>query len=190
MHLSGRWRGLLLWSDFWRKALKYYTWWNPSTNTLSRICLTLMERSSKMLPRWLIGDYCICNESLIVAGRAGLWRTERRTERATRSIREELRASHKMAARGSTQRTGRETPIGISHDICYITWYLLCQIEKAVVSHRLTTSPCALVAGQYGWLVIRPHMKKLWHIFKQDWQHGTDHETSGVCQVWWFIQVG
>ncbi|XP_065910732.1 endoplasmin-like [Dysidea avara] len=25
------------------------------------------------------------------------------------------------------------------------------QIEKAVVSHRLTTSPCALVAGQYGW---------------------------------------
>ena len=154
MHLSDRWRGLLLWSDFWRKALKYYTWWNPSMNTLSRTCRTLMERSSKMLPRWLIGDYCIWNKSLIAAGRVGLWRTEWRAERATRSIREELRASHKMAARGSTQRTGRGT-------YWYISWYLLCQIEKAVVSHRLTTSPCALVAGQYGWLVIWPDTKKV-----------------------------
>ena len=25
------------------------------------------------------------------------------------------------------------------------------QIDKAVVSNRLTDSPCALVAGQYGW---------------------------------------
>ncbi len=25
------------------------------------------------------------------------------------------------------------------------------QIEKAVVSNRLTSSPCAIVAGQYGW---------------------------------------
>lgn len=27
-------------------------------------------------------------------------------------------------------------------------------IEKAVVSNRLTESPCALVAGQYGWCVL------------------------------------
>ena len=27
------------------------------------------------------------------------------------------------------------------------------QIDKAVVSNRLTDSPCALVAGQYGWWV-------------------------------------
>lgn len=25
------------------------------------------------------------------------------------------------------------------------------QIEKATISERLSTSPCALVAGQYGW---------------------------------------
>ena len=27
----------------------------------------------------------------------------------------------------------------------------LFQIEKATISERLTTSPCALVASQYGW---------------------------------------
>lgn len=27
----------------------------------------------------------------------------------------------------------------------------LLQIEKAVLSQRLTSSPCALVASQYGW---------------------------------------
>lgn len=28
---------------------------------------------------------------------------------------------------------------------------VIYQIEKAVVSNRLTSSPCAIVAGQYGW---------------------------------------
>jgi len=27
----------------------------------------------------------------------------------------------------------------------------LLQIEKAIISQRLTNSPCALVASQYGW---------------------------------------
>lgn len=29
--------------------------------------------------------------------------------------------------------------------------YTIFQIEKAVLSQRLTSSPCALVASQYGW---------------------------------------
>lgn len=31
------------------------------------------------------------------------------------------------------------------------TFLALFQIEKAVVSNRLSDSPCALVAGQYSW---------------------------------------
>lgn len=33
----------------------------------------------------------------------------------------------------------------------YLTSVSYSQIEKAVVSQRLTESPCALVASQYGW---------------------------------------
>ena len=32
-----------------------------------------------------------------------------------------------------------------------LSFVFFYQIEKAVVSNRLTTSPCALVANQYAW---------------------------------------
>lgn len=36
--------------------------------------------------------------------------------------------------------------------ICFILCNAPCvQIEKATISERLSTSPCALVASQYGW---------------------------------------
>jgi len=35
-------------------------------------------------------------------------------------------------------------------DIYFLTLSIL-QVEKVIVSERLTESPCALVASQYGW---------------------------------------
>ena len=42
-------------------------------------------------------------------------------------------------------------------------------IEKAVVSNRLSESPCALVAGQYGWWVWHVWVWLAWNCVVQVW---------------------
>lgn len=42
--------------------------------------------------------------------------------------------------------------LGCIHSFAHFnTMLFVMQVEKAILSQRLTNSPCALVASQYGW---------------------------------------
>lgn len=58
------------------------------------------------------------------------------------------------------------------------------QIEKAVLSQRLTNSPCALVASQYGWSGNMERIMKA-----QAYQTGKDISTKWVLIPCWSLHV-